>query len=268
MASLRRDGLLRSVSYLLPVAYVAGAIFVTVHVMGARGQGWADEPLNMLLFRNMLAGPKVLPLAVALIVSARWEPLVMWMTGPIFFTLWAVVLGRGVTGWYAVIPAPIASAALAVGIAAVVASKSWSVMMNWTRSHKRWSAPLGIVIGCFVARSLWREASAQYQRLDGSRRPTFMQHVAEIIDEAQPRTINVINCNFALAYEPLRTPTAHVSLIYVLDVPEDPSDGDLTVWCQVSRRPGPPEEFGGCTLAYSPELAIYSRAACARVEEG
>ncbi len=264
MAWRRRDGWLRSAAYLLPLLYVATSVFIAVRLLGSPHQGWATRPLGVDVLRNMLAGPELLPFALALVAFRRWEPLIFWGTSPLFYAVWSWGFGRGVSFWYAVPPAPVAAAAISVGV-----ESAWQWLSTrgaiaaWLATHRSKISRFTPIVAAAVAVALAPTAWEHFRRLDGARRGKTLTAATSIVQQRAPRDITFINCHFALAYEPLRTSESRSFITYTDKAEATPSPStDLAVWCKEGQSPGPPQRFAGCTLLYANHLAVYSREPC------
>jgi hypothetical protein len=233
---VRRPDAWAFVTCLLPVAYVATVSAISLHTPGLRMQGWSLTPFTLRHARAMLIGPELWPLLAWLAWRREFRALVLWLGLPAFYLLWTQLLGRGMTPWYPIGAAALASAAAALGVQAVN-----DACQRAGLSRARSAAWLGLTLLCIapVPLSGLSQARAQFVQLAGRWPDADAAHsVRSVLARFQTERVVTVDCFWAYRYSHLRSQREPGHAVWWNGAADSGSvlaaaqDGDVIVVCK------------------------------------
>jgi hypothetical protein len=203
LGRLRRPDGWAFATSLLPLAYVAAIGLVSLRTPGLRMQGWSLTPLTLRHARAMWLGPELWPLLAWLAWRREFRTLVLWLGLPAFYVVWNKLLGRGMTPWYPIGPAALASVAAALGVQALNDACRSATMPRAQRYG--W---VGVTLLC-IAVVPWAglsRAGAQFVRLHGRwPEPDAAAEVRAVLAPLDSERVVTVNCFWAYRYSHLRS---------------------------------------------------------------
>lgn len=255
LSYLRGERLFRIATFCIPLLWPLSASFVAVYLWHQPMQGWSTEPMKLDYLRHMIAGPELYFFAALLIWRRRVDAFLLWAAGPAFFLFWALVLGRGMSEWYSVIPAPTAIAAISVGAGYFVDMLA-SRFPKWSWRKATLPVAGSLVVGLAL---LWPSVKRAWLAIEGHHRDARgISQAAEVVRRLDPASVEVINCFWAFVFEPLRPVGAHgIRSVYRPDQAAHASmQAPVAVWC-TSPEAEPSPNFG-CPIATFNHVVVFA----------
>lgn len=222
----------RSWRFLAPLAGFTAAVSTnafSVFVLHARPQGWSQNALYDGFFSGFLWTYWFIPVGLLLIAGTQWLLLALSLTGPLFYIGWAVLLKRGVEGWYIIGPLCFALIATAVAFQTAItaffdptppgATRTSSFNRSMTFIRGACGAGLLAIVLMQPASSGWRDI-AKFESIGDAAKahlslsPVRSLPVVERLMELRPSSVYALDTFWGYSFYPLSFVTSYVEKFY------------------------------------------------------